>query len=131
MGNTLNQNIILLWLYWHFIEAPKQIFRSWKNILAFSWNYFSVTLLFKTLFAYWHQYRWNYPRGFDIGKYFEVFFSNMISRILGAIMRIFMISFGIIVQLGIFVVGLFTIVIWLAMPLLIVLSILKSISLLF
>ncbi|MBU4351379.1 hypothetical protein L6250_02290 [Candidatus Parcubacteria bacterium] len=131
MTGILSQNIILLWLYWHFVEAPKQIFRGWMNILVFNWNYFSVTLLFKTLFAYWHQYRWHYPRGFDIGKYLEVFFSNMISRILGAIMRTFMIFFGIIVQFGILIIGLAALITWLAMPLLIVLGILKGTSLLF
>lgn len=131
MASIIGQNIILLWLYWHFIEAPKQIFRGWKNILVFIWNYFSVSLLFKTLFSYWHQYHWYYPRGFDIGKYLEVFFSNMISRVLGAIMRIFMIFLGTVVQLIFFVAGMVILITWLAMPPLIILGIFKSVNLLF
>lgn len=131
MTGIIGQNIVLLWLYWRFIEAPKQIFKGWKNILVFNWNYFSVSLLFKTLFSYWHQYRWHYPRGFDVGKYLEVFFSNMISRVMGAIVRIFMILFGIIVQLIILIIGIAILAVWLTMPLLIALGALKSIELLF
>jgi len=131
MANIKGQNIIFLWLVWYFIETPKQILRGWKNILDFNLNYFSIPLLFKTLFSYWHQYRWYYPRGFDIGQYLEVFFSNLISRILGAIMRIFMIVFGIIVEIIIFIIGLIMLIAWLAMPGLIILAVLKSISLIF
>ncbi|PIR58328.1 MAG: hypothetical protein COY04_01480 [Parcubacteria group bacterium CG_4_10_14_0_2_um_filter_7_35_8] len=131
MANTIGQNIILLWLVWYFIETPQQILKGWKNILSFNFNYFSIPLLFKTLFSYWHQYRWYYPRGFDIGQYLEVFFSNLISRILGAIIRIFMIIFGIIIETLIFIIGIILIIIWLMMPALIVLTIFKGINLIF
>jgi len=127
----MSQSIIFTWIYWHFIEAPKQIIKGWKNILAYNWNYFSVTLMFKTLFAYWHQYRWYYPRGFDAGKYLEVFFSNTISRVLGAIVRILMIFFGLISQLFIFLAGLAVLLVWLILPILIFLGVVKSIKLLF
>ena len=125
MANIKGQNIIFLWLAWYFIETPKQILRGWKNILGFNLNYFSIPLLFKTLFSYWHQYHWYYPRSFDIGQYLEVFFSNLISRILGAVMRMFMIVFGIIVEIIILVIGLIILIAWLAMPALIVLAVLK------
>ena len=131
MANIAGQNIILLWLVWYFIETPQQILKGWKNILSFNFNYFSIPLLFKTLFSYWHQYRWYYPRGFDIGQYLEVFFSNLISRILGAIIRIFMIIFGIIIETLIFIIGIILIIIWLMMPALIVLTIFKGINLIF
>ena len=131
MANTIGQNIILLWLVWYFIETPQQILKGWKNILSFNFNYFSIPLLFKTLFSYWHQYRWYYPRGFDIGQYLEIFFSNLISRILGAIIRIFMIIFGIIIETLIFIIGIILIIIWLMMPALIVLTIFKGINLIF
>jgi len=129
MANIKGQNIIFLWLAWYFIETPKQILKGWKNILSFNLNYFSIPLLFKTLFSYWHQYRWYYPRGFDIGQYLEVFFSNLISRILGAVMRIFMIVFGIVIEIIIFMIGMIVFVVWLTMPVLIVSAVLKGISL--
>ncbi len=128
MANIKGQNIIFLWLAWYFIETPKQILRGWKNILIFNLNYFSIPLLFKTLFSYWHQYRWYYPRGFDIGQYLEVFFSNLISRILGAIMRMFMIVFGIVVEIIIFIIGMIIFIAWLAMPSLTIIANLKGIS---
>jgi len=83
--------ILIQYLSWHFFDVPKDILRGWKNFLKFGLNYFSISLLFKTLFSHWRKYRWFYPKGFDIGKYIEVFFSNLISRILGAILRIFLI----------------------------------------
>jgi len=131
MANIKGQNIVFLWLVWYFVETPKRILRGWKNILSFNLNYFSVPLLFKTMFSYWHQYRWYYPRGFDIGQYLEVFFSNLISRILGAIVRIFMIVFGVVAEIIIFIIGIIILAAWLFMPVLIVSAVLKGISLIF
>jgi len=114
--SLIQRNILTNWLIWQFWETPGKIVQAWKNILKFNLEFFSVSLLLKTLFSYWHQYRWYYPKGFDIGKYLEVFFSNMISRILGAIVRIIFIILGLITEVFIFFAGLIIIFFWIISP---------------
>jgi len=114
----MTQNIIFQWLVWQFFEMPRNILKAWRNFLKFNLNYFSISLLAKTFFSPWHRYRWAYPRGFDIGKYFETFFSNLISRILGAILRFFLIIIGILFEIFIIFLGIFIFFGWLALPVL-------------
>ncbi len=110
------QNIFFQWVSWHFWEVPKNILMAWKNFLKFGLNYFSLSLLIRTFFSPWHKYVWAYPRGFDIGKYLEIFISNLISRILGAILRIFLIIFGVLAEIFIIFAGMIILFGWLFLP---------------
>lgn len=114
------QNIISQYLSWQFFEMPGNISQAWKNFLKFNLNYFSIPLLLKTLFSHWRRYRWVYPKGLNIGKWFEVAFSNLISRVLGAIMRIILIFIGILAEIFIFFAGLILFFGWLILPALLV-----------
>ena len=116
MGIYLQQNILIQYLIWYFFDVPKEVLRGWKNFLLFNLNYFSLPLLFKTLFSHWRQYKWGYGRGFDAWRYFETFFSNLISRVLGAIMRTFLILIGILTEILIFISGLILFLGWLLLP---------------
>lgn len=115
-------NIFLQFFLWYFFEVPKKIFQGWTNILRFNIEFFSISLLLKSLFAPWHQYAWVYPRGFDIAKYLETVLSNLIFRILGMIMRIILISFGLLVEVFIFLIGAIVLLTWLLLPLLLVMA---------
>jgi hypothetical protein len=123
--------MIFGFLIWHFFEMPREILGGVKNFLRFGLYYFSIPFLFKTLFAHWHKYFWVYPRGFDFGKYLEVFFSNLISRILGAIIRIFLIFSGIAFEIFVLIFGIFLIFLWIILPLLLLLGFIYGIKLLF
>jgi len=112
--------IFLQWLSWQFFDVPISILKAWKNFLRFNLNYFSIPLLAKTLFSHWRQYKWYYPRGLKIGKYLEVFVSNLISRILGAIMRSFLILVGILVEIFLFFIELIIFLGWLILPILLI-----------
>jgi len=112
------QNTILAWISWQFFDVPKFILQTWRNFLLFNLNYFSIPLLFKTLFSHWHRYRWSYGRGLDIPRYLEAFFSNLISRILGAIMRIILIVIGLLIEIFIFFGGIIIFFGWLMLPVL-------------
>ncbi len=111
-----NKNIILLWLEWHFVDATLFLIKAWRNILLFNLQFFSVSFLFRTLFAHWHRYRWYYRGGFNPSRYLEVALSNSISRILGAIMRVFLIFAAIVVEILILVAGALLLGLWLALP---------------
>ena len=109
-------NIFSQWFSWHFLELPKDIFKAWKNFLLFNLNYFSISLLLKTLFFPWRKYSYSYGRGFDLSRYFEAFTFNLISRALGAIMRICLIVLGLLVQIFIIFAGVIILIGWLLLP---------------
>lgn len=125
------QNILLAWFSWQFFDTPKFILQAWQNFLKFNLNYFSVPLLLKTLFSHWRRYRWSYGRGFDLPRYLETFASNLISRILGAIMRSILISIGLLVEFFIILGGIIAFLGWLFLPILLILGMYHGFRILF
>jgi len=65
-----------------------------------------------------------------LAKYLEVAFSNLLSRLLGAIVRLTMIAFGIIIEILIFFVGIIVFLAWFLMPWLAFLALGKGFNLL-
>jgi len=115
--SSKRENILVVWLKWHFIEMPRFLFSIWENYLWFGLNYFSVPLLLVTLFSPWRRYNWKYPKSiFQIGELFSTLISNLFSRIIGAICRIILIILGIVTQIGIVMVGGVLLVSWILLP---------------
>lgn len=126
------QSLLLLrYIKWHYVDAARDILKAWGNILWFNFNYFSVWLLIQTFFAPWRRITWEYGRGFDIGRYLFIFASNLVSRILGAFMRSFLIAAGIIIEFALLFLGIIFFLFWLSLPALIIAAFLYGISLLF
>lgn len=122
------QNIFFSWVFWHFIEVPKQILAGWKNFLKFNFNYFSIGKLLKSLISPWRGDLGDYGRGFDAKKYFDTFLGNMISRMLGAIIRLVIIIFGLAGGIVVFVVGILVLIVWIGLPAIVVAGILYAIG---
>lgn len=114
----MSNNIIISWFFWHFYEAPKFLLKVWKNFIQFSADFFSTPLLLKTLFSPWRRYNWGYPRGFDIKGYFETITSNVFSRLIGAICRVFLIIAGLVFQICVVLFGVIVFMVWLLLPML-------------
>lgn len=115
------ENIVFQYIFWQIFEVPKNIFKAWKNFFLFYLNYFSIPELVKTFFSHWRRYRWEYPKGFELGIYFEVFFSNLISRSLGVVLRTFLIIAGLIWEIFIIFSGLLVLIGWFLLPILLIL----------
>ena len=128
---AIKQNIFLQWISWQFFDVPRSILKIWRNFLLFNLNFFSIPLLLKSFFSPWKKYKWFYPRGFDIGKYFEVLISNLISRILGAIMRSFLIAIGLLIELFYFVFGFLIFFGWLDLPVFLIIGLYYGFTILF
>ncbi|MEI7424613.1 MAG: hypothetical protein WCK10_00635 [Candidatus Staskawiczbacteria bacterium] len=120
METSEKNNILMVWLRWHFLEVPNFLLGVWKNYILFALNYFSVPLLLKSLFSPWHRYRWNYPRGFDIGEFFTTLISNTFSRFLGALMRIILIIVGLIFQIFVILFGSIIFLLWVFIPFIVI-----------
>jgi len=129
--SEVSQNIFFQYFSWQFFDVPKKLIKAWKNFLLFNLNYFSIPLLVKTLFAPWRKYKMSYGRGFDAGRYFEAFLSNLIFRILGAIVRIFLIIIGLFVEILIIFGGIIVFFGWLILPALLIWGLIFGFKVLF
>lgn len=114
------RNIIFKWFSWQFFDVPRSILKGFWNFLSFNLIFFSVGFHLKTLFSHWRRFKDSYGRGFDPKRYFRVFTSNLISRIMGAFVRMIIIVFGLLVELFIFALGVAIFFIWLILPILII-----------
>lgn len=114
------QNIFFHWIFWHFFDMPRNILVIWRGFLKFYLDYFSIPLLIKTFFSHWRKYKWSYGRGFDLGRYLEAFISNLISRILGAFLRSFLILIGILTEIFIIFIGAALFLLWIILPALLI-----------
>lgn len=123
-------NIFGQFLSWYFSDHPKLILRAWKNLLKFNLEYFSIPLLLKTFFYPWRRYAWSYGK-FNFKRYFEAFISNSITRGLGAILRFFLILFGIFFEVLIFFGGLFVLIVWFFWPIIVIILLALGLIVLF
>ncbi|PIR89667.1 hypothetical protein COS93_01175 [bacterium (Candidatus Gribaldobacteria) CG07_land_8_20_14_0_80_33_18] len=124
MEASAKQNIILSWLIWHFFETPKGILNAFKNFLIFNFNYFSIPFHFKTLFSHWRRYKELYGKSIvDIKQNFKALTFNLISRVLGAIVRLVTILVGLAVEVFIFIIGLLIFIGWLLLPIFLIILI--------
>ncbi len=104
-------------LSWHYSQGIDYYFRSLNQTLDLIINYFSLGLLLKTLFAPWKRLVEVYTSpGFSFQRKFEVFMFNLISRGIGACVRLALFFTAIIVIFLVALGGIVGIVFWLTLP---------------
>ena len=130
-ARTPGMPMVVGFIYWFYAIAPRNILDIWKNYLKANLHFFSVPMLYKTLFQPWHRDTESYGRGFDIEKFLNTLGLNIASRAIGFIIRGFMIIFALIVELVIILVGATFFVFWLALPFIIFFVFMGSMGLLF
>jgi hypothetical protein len=121
MSFSRKENMLLLWLAWHFYQAPLFLLEVWKNYLIFVFNFFSIQTLLKSFLSPWRRYQWFYPKTFDITGYASVFISNIFSRFMGALLRCMLVMAGICFGIITLIAGSLVIAAWILMPLFIIL----------
>lgn len=127
----MSQNILIQYLEWHFLDSTKGVLAGWKNCLRFNLNYWSLPILTRTLFSHWRRYKYAYGKPFSFTRYFEVFTFNMLSRIMGFLMRSVLIILGFLAEICVFAAGIIVLLFWLALPLLLILSFIYGFKILF
>ena len=115
-------SLTLEYVVWHFTRMPLEIAKAWRNILLFNLEYFSLPLLLKTIFAPWRRIQWSAGKGFNIAKLLEALASNLISRILGAVIRSVLIVAGLATEAALLAAALATLIAWFLLPIAIVLG---------
>lgn len=116
LDQRAEENAAVLFLRWLFVESTAKVFKTWMFFLRFGMDIFSIPLLVRTFWYPWRRYFTGYPKGFNPALIFESFFGNIMSRVIGMILRIFFILLGIVFDAFIFVIGLVALALWVAGP---------------
>lgn len=104
---------------WHYTEAIREIVTVWRNIVWFVWNFFSVGLLFKTLFSPWRRIQEKAPKGLDLEAIGSAIAVNLMMRIVGFFLRLFVGSIGLFITLICLVCGVASVIVWILFPVII------------
>jgi len=103
---------------WYYDRGIHECLQIWENFLHFFWRYFSMGELVATLFYPWHRdvtpRTW---RGWNPAKSAQLFFENIFSRVIGAIVRLLVIAAGLATVSTVLLLGLLLMLVWIAFPL--------------
>lgn len=105
-------------LEWFFVREPRLILHTAESFLLWAWKYFSIGYFLPRLFSPWHRDISFYGRGFDFKRFFHTLGWNLISRVLGAIMRLVVMAVGIVAEGGILAFSAAVFLVWFVLPLL-------------
>ncbi len=108
--------IILRFWVWYYTGAVKSIINIWRNFVIFVREYYSISLLLRTLFHPWRRDITKYRQGFSFKAFFETLIFNLISRSLGFCIRSVTVVIGSISLIGVIVLGTLVLVAWLVLP---------------
>lgn len=124
--------MIGLFFEWYFNEIPVKIKKIWGNYLWFFSRYFAIPDLAREFFAPWKGIMFQREKlGLDIGDILSAWFGNVISRIIGAIIRTFFLFVGIAVEIFAFLAGIAVYIFWGAAIVLVPASLVFGLYLLF
>lgn len=108
---------------WHYGAGLRKLFQTWSNSVFFiewKWNIFG---LIRTLFSPWHRdVTFRDWVGFHPIQWLNTMISNVISRVIGCIVRVFVIALGTMIFFLVFFIGLAVLLLWVALPLLFFIS---------
>lgn len=122
-------SIFLSYFYWHYLERLKDIFLVMSNYVNFWVFFFSIKIILRSLFSPWKKIE-SVPQktGFDIVIWANNVFFDIVSRVIGFIMRVFLLGFFVICEVITLTIGVVLLVVWLFLPLIIAYIIIYSFS---
>jgi hypothetical protein len=113
---------------WHYTHAWRELFHVWLNFFWFFIHFFSIPQLFSSLFAPWRRITEDRGDKFSLEDLAGFLIINLLSRCVGFVMRLAVISIGLLAITTTFVVGIVTYVFWLAAPIVIITGVLGGVT---
>lgn len=100
------------YLSWHYRRVWSTLFLLWRNLILFPFYLFSIPLHLRTLFSPWHRQKLQTKRGFSFNDFFNVVGFNIISRIIGACVRLATITTGLFFMVLCLLIGAIPVIVW-------------------
>ena len=128
----MSDSFVLSWIRWHYGLGTKGLIRILFNFIEFALHMFSVPQLLPTIFSPWKGIGWQAPgKAWYSSATFEAISGNIISRVLGAMVRSVMIILGVLLAVFVAVCCVILLAAWLLAPVIIVWLFIQGIRLLF
>lgn len=108
--------VLAFFRWWYGAGWWQRVLVVWGHIVS-TFDYFSIDLLIRTWFSPFRQISAGAVRG-PIGVQIRAFFDRLISRAIGAVVRSFMIIFGLVALVLMALVGAATLFSWALVPVL-------------
>lgn len=121
----------ILYLSWHYTVGLGDLFRLWKNFVWFFVHYFSIFGLLRTLFSPWKRLREDYGNITDVENIAASLVTNVLMRIVGAVVRIVTILAGLVVILASVASGVLIFVFWFFAPFIAAVLVINGLFILF
>lgn len=115
---------------WHYSRAFGELFHLWFNFLWFVIHFFSLKELVVSLFAPWRRMVEEKKRGWSLEDMMSYIIINLLSRVVGFIMRASVVIVGLVCLTITIVTGAVTFLLWLFLPALVVATLLAGFALL-
>jgi len=104
-------------LSWHYSKGLNYYINSWLDSVNSILKYFSLPILLRTLFSPWKRLSAiDKGPGINISRSFEAFTFNLISRGIGALVRLILLFAGVVILFMTFVGGFVGVIIWVIFP---------------
>ena len=116
---------------WHYREGPGALVHNWFTLLRYIEQTFAIRLHAQSLFTPWHRVQETTHRKFDIEEWAANTLVNVISRLLGFVLRSILIVFGLLTMLLHCILLIIALSVWFVAPILITGLILGGIIMLF
>lgn len=104
------------YLLWHYTAAFKEILHVWKNFMWFTVHFFSLPQLLRSYIAPWKRITLDRGQTFNFEDLAGFIIINLISRIIGVLLRTAVILMGTIALVLLIVVIFFVYLFWLFAP---------------
>lgn len=108
--------LVPLYFFWHYTSAFFDMFRIFGNLYWFLWHFFSVPDTFKTFFDPWQRLHEKYHKGLDIEAMASTLVVNILMRIVGMIMRTFLLFFALVSFLVFTFMFVIFFLVWIILP---------------
>lgn len=120
--------IIPYYLYWHYTKGFKNLNYNFVSLLIFEYHFFSLKVLFSTLFQPFQRIHESYSKNIlDVEGFFSSLVINTLMRLIGFVVRAFIITMGLCAMFSTLVLFPFIFLAWTVFPFLLVFLLVLSI----
>ena len=108
------------YVVWHYTQAFFQFFNIWRNLIWFVVHFFSLPDLLRSWIAPWKRITETRAKAWDVEDFIGTIIINLLSRIIGFIMRTIVIILGTFSLFATLIGGVGGLLVWVVAPALII-----------
>jgi len=118
--------LIPFYAKWHYTEGFRDLYRNWRSFVLFVIHFFSLRLLFLTWLSPFGRLNEEYKKGFDLEGFLETLIVNTMMRLVGFVLRTFVIVSGLVSLVAVVLLGPVLFILWVFTPFIVLILLAES-----